>query len=214
MLGRGTGPMHLQIEGLHAEHARTDRLLLRGLCFVIVDEADRVLVDEARTPLIISNRGDSSQEEQLYSEAITIAPTPAPRSERLTDILGDRCLRRRLLVAGERLAVAVDHLARGAREGDVEAVGILVVNHAVHRYLALDYGNPCGVIVHRPVFLTNDVEKLGGCDNVLGKGGKEERQQNQDRQEFQPQYLTLLITPFDLLRQGYRSKLDHCGGLR
>ena len=73
MLGRGTGPMHLQIEGLHAEHARTDRLLLRGLCFVIVDEADSVLVDEARTPLIISNRGDSSQEEQLYSEAISIA---------------------------------------------------------------------------------------------------------------------------------------------
>jgi preprotein translocase subunit SecA len=73
MLGRDSRPMHLQIEGLHAEHARTDRLLLRGLCFVIVDEADSVLVDEARTPLIISNRGDSSQEEQLYNEAITIA---------------------------------------------------------------------------------------------------------------------------------------------
>ena len=73
MLGRGGGPMHLQIEGLHAEHARKSRLLLRGLCFVIVDEADSVLVDEARTPLIISNVGDSTQEKQLYAEAVAIA---------------------------------------------------------------------------------------------------------------------------------------------
>jgi preprotein translocase subunit SecA len=47
--------------------------LLRGLCFVIVDEADSVLVDEARTPLIISNVGDSSQEERVYAEAIAMA---------------------------------------------------------------------------------------------------------------------------------------------
>jgi len=73
MLGRDARPMHLQIEGLHAEHARRGRLLLRGLCFVIVDEADSVLVDEARTPLIISNVGDASQEEQIYAEAITVA---------------------------------------------------------------------------------------------------------------------------------------------
>jgi len=73
MLGRDTRPMHLQMEGLHAEHARTSRLLLRGLCFVIVDEADSVLVDEARTPLIISNLGDSSQVEQVYHEAVTMA---------------------------------------------------------------------------------------------------------------------------------------------
>ncbi|MBL8383332.1 MAG: preprotein translocase subunit SecA [Burkholderiales bacterium] len=73
LLGRDAGPMHLKIERLHAEHARTERMLLRGLCFVIVDEADSVLVDEARTPLIISNRGDSSQEEQVYGEAVAIA---------------------------------------------------------------------------------------------------------------------------------------------
>jgi preprotein translocase subunit SecA len=73
MRGREAGAMRLQLAGLHAEHARASRLLLRGLCFVIVDEADSVLVDEARTPLIISNVGDSSQEEQLYGEAIAIA---------------------------------------------------------------------------------------------------------------------------------------------
>jgi preprotein translocase subunit SecA len=73
MLGRQASTLQLQIEGLHAEHARTDRLLLRGLCFAIVDEADSVLIDEARTPLIISSAGDVSQMAQVYGEAVTIA---------------------------------------------------------------------------------------------------------------------------------------------
>ena len=73
MLGRQKGDLHLQLEGLHAEHPRSRRLLLRGLCFVIVDEADSVLVDEARTPLIISNISDASYEERIYGEAMTIA---------------------------------------------------------------------------------------------------------------------------------------------
>jgi len=73
MLGQEARPLHLQIEGVHAEFPRTSRLLLRGLCFVIVDEADSVLIDEARTPLIISNVGDTSQETQIYGEAIAMA---------------------------------------------------------------------------------------------------------------------------------------------
>ena len=73
MLGQEARPLHLQVESLHAEHPRTRRVLLRGLCFVIVDEADSVLVDEARTPLIISNVGDTSHEKQIYTEAITLA---------------------------------------------------------------------------------------------------------------------------------------------
>jgi preprotein translocase subunit SecA len=73
MLGQEARHLHLQIEGLHAEYPRTSRLLLRGLCYVIVDEADSVLVDEARTPLIISNLGDTSHEKQIFSEAVTIA---------------------------------------------------------------------------------------------------------------------------------------------
>ena len=73
MLARDARGMRLQLEGLHEEHARSKRLLMRGLCFVIVDEADSVLVDEARTPLIISSAGDTSQEEQIYSEAVLLA---------------------------------------------------------------------------------------------------------------------------------------------
>ena len=73
LLGQEARPLHLQIEGLHAEFPRTQRVLLRGLCFVIVDEADSVLIDEARTPLIISSAGDTSHASQIYGEAIALA---------------------------------------------------------------------------------------------------------------------------------------------
>ena len=44
----------LRLERLRGGEGRVGELFLRGLCFAIVDEADSVLVDEARTPLIIS----------------------------------------------------------------------------------------------------------------------------------------------------------------
>ena len=49
------------------------RLLLRGLQFAIVDEADSVLVDEARTPLILSTEAKQSQEETLHEQALGLA---------------------------------------------------------------------------------------------------------------------------------------------
>jgi len=73
MLGQEARPLHLQIESLHAEVPRARRVLLRGLCFVIVDEADSVLIDEARTPLIISSAGDTSHARQIYGEAVDLA---------------------------------------------------------------------------------------------------------------------------------------------
>ena len=65
--------LHLQLEDLYKARPRTSRLLMRGLCFAIVDEADSVLIDEARTPLIISNSGKMEQEEMTYKQAIRMA---------------------------------------------------------------------------------------------------------------------------------------------
>jgi len=80
LLGQESRRLHLQLEGLYKERPRTSRLMMRGLCFAIVDEADSVLIDEARTPLIISNKGDAAQEEATYRNAIKIAKTlNAPR---------------------------------------------------------------------------------------------------------------------------------------
>lgn len=48
-------------------------LLLRGLYYAIVDEADSVLVDEARTPLIIAGRGNDAEEQLVYGQALAVA---------------------------------------------------------------------------------------------------------------------------------------------
>ncbi len=65
--------MRLQLERLYGEHSRVRRLLLHGLHMAIVDEADSILIDEARTPLIISSEGGESDEESLYRAALTLA---------------------------------------------------------------------------------------------------------------------------------------------
>ena len=65
--------LHLKLEGLYRPRPRTSRLMMRGLCFAIVDEADSVLIDEARTPLIISNTGKMEQEEATYQQALRMA---------------------------------------------------------------------------------------------------------------------------------------------
>ena len=65
--------MRLQLERLYGEQSRVRNLLLRGLHFAIVDEADSVLIDEARTPLIISAEGDDYEEESLFRQALSLA---------------------------------------------------------------------------------------------------------------------------------------------
>ncbi len=44
-----------------------DQMVQRGHAFAVVDEVDSILIDEARTPLIISGAGDKSS--QLYTQA-------------------------------------------------------------------------------------------------------------------------------------------------
>src|SRR5690606_4784352 len=46
-----------------------------GLHFAIVDEADSVLIDEARTPLIIAGSGSGEADQALYANALEIVRT-------------------------------------------------------------------------------------------------------------------------------------------
>ncbi|MBI4269883.1 MAG: preprotein translocase subunit SecA [Candidatus Rokubacteria bacterium] len=95
VLGRDPSRIHLQLERLYADEARARRLVLRGLHYAIVDEADSVLVDEARTPLIISGGNDAAPERKIYETALALADGLAAavdfqveageRSARLTD---------------------------------------------------------------------------------------------------------------------------------
>lgn len=53
--------------------AGAGRLMLRGLAFAIVDEADSVFIDEARTPLILSGGGDDPEAGAMYATALRLA---------------------------------------------------------------------------------------------------------------------------------------------
>ena len=72
-LGAGGSNAQLRLEPLYGGEPRTAKLVLRGLAFAIVDEADSVLVDEARTPLIISGIGGSGYEKMTYQDALALA---------------------------------------------------------------------------------------------------------------------------------------------
>jgi preprotein translocase subunit SecA len=69
----GAGPLQLQVDRLSGAKGRTSQLLLRGLHFAIVDEADSVLVDEARVPLIISAEVPAEEEARNAAEALELA---------------------------------------------------------------------------------------------------------------------------------------------
>ena len=55
---------------------RQDNLVQRGHAFAIVDEVDSILIDEARTPLIISGQGEKSTE--LYDRVDAVIRTMKP----------------------------------------------------------------------------------------------------------------------------------------
>lgn len=48
-------------------------MLLRGLHFAIVDEADSIMIDEARTPLILAEKGPAVTAPAIYGQALDLA---------------------------------------------------------------------------------------------------------------------------------------------
>ena len=70
---RGVLSSHIKLQALaHMQDSGTAQapLLLRGLHVAIVDEADSVLIDEARTPLIISETLPDDMGPGLYNQAL------------------------------------------------------------------------------------------------------------------------------------------------
>ena len=65
--------LHLALESLRGDASRDANLVLRGLYFGIVDEADSVFVDEARTPLILSSSVSSQEETDQCEKALGFA---------------------------------------------------------------------------------------------------------------------------------------------
>lgn len=63
---------HLKLRHLEGNGSQA-KPLLRGLHFAIIDEADSVLIDEARTPLIISETLPDDIDSAMYFQAIALA---------------------------------------------------------------------------------------------------------------------------------------------
>jgi preprotein translocase subunit SecA len=62
-----------KLSSLYCGETVQKNLLLRGLSFAVVDEADSIFIDEARTPLILSYKADNDQQWELCREAIWLA---------------------------------------------------------------------------------------------------------------------------------------------
>jgi preprotein translocase subunit SecA len=80
-LGARRGRARLLVDELFKTRLalQSQRLLLRGLHFAIVDEADSVLIDEARTPLILSGMaGEAENDAGLYETALDFARRLVP----------------------------------------------------------------------------------------------------------------------------------------
>ncbi len=68
------GPLKLQFKKiLNNQTERKAPLLLRGLCFALADEVDSLLVDEAKTPLIITRQIPNKENTDSYYDALYLA---------------------------------------------------------------------------------------------------------------------------------------------
>lgn len=65
-------PLRLHVEALKSPKLES-QLQIRGLHFALVDEADSVLIDESRTPLIISGVQGNEDEQQFIEEAYELS---------------------------------------------------------------------------------------------------------------------------------------------
>ena len=70
-MGDRAGSLELQLDRFDPRPCAG--LFLRGLQFAIVDEADSILIDEARTPLIIAATHEEPEQEEIYRQALELA---------------------------------------------------------------------------------------------------------------------------------------------
>ncbi|WP_300329053.1 DEAD/DEAH box helicase [Accumulibacter sp.] len=130
---------------------RADRLaggaasepLLRGLCMAIVDEADSVLIDEARVPLILARSVDSARERADHALALELASQLKADDDFTLDAASRRV---RILPLGEaRLAGLVAtlpaswHNRRFREEWIGQALSALHCFHRDRDYIVRDH---------------------------------------------------------------------------
>ncbi|WP_372740152.1 hypothetical protein [Neptunomonas sp.] len=99
-------PLRLHVEALKSPKLES-QLQIRGLHFALVDEADSVLIDESRTPLIISGVQNNEDEQQFIEEAYLLS------QELLLDKDFTHKPERREVEFTEQGTAAIRHLCEG-----------------------------------------------------------------------------------------------------
>jgi len=140
-LGRRGSPLHLALERLGGTPQADEQLVLRGLWFGLVDEADGVFIDEARTPLILSATAEAGDDQATCAGALALARTLAPGE----DYLLDRQERRVVLTeAGRaRLDAHLEHSGsplsyRALEEQVSRAISALALYHRDRHYVVTE----------------------------------------------------------------------------
>ena len=131
--------LHLSLEKLRGRANRESELVLRGLYFGIVDEADSIFIDEARTPLILSATSGAGEAQQQCVRALEIAVG----LEAGRDYMTERVERKVLLTAAGR--DRIDDLAselsgvwtsvRAREELITQALGALILFRRDQHYV-------------------------------------------------------------------------------
>ena len=133
-MGEDTGDLSFQYRRIQRRQQASsgDDLLLRGLCFAIVDEADSVLIDEANTPLIITKTLPNEDAPETYSDALYLASTLEADVDYRVD---SRARRVDLTAAGEEsLAEQIEKLPKVWRHERKRNALVSQALAAVHLY--------------------------------------------------------------------------------
>jgi preprotein translocase subunit SecA len=134
--------LHLTLEKLRGDVQRNEELVLRGLYFGLVDEADSVFIDEARTPLILSSSTGAAEETAQWEQALEQAGSLEAQIDYVVN-LAERNLS--LTSNGrskiERLADGLDGVwtsVRGREELVTQALSALVLHRRDQHYVVTD----------------------------------------------------------------------------
>ena len=126
--------LHERVRRMQGGDAAPASLLLRGLCMAIVDEADSLLIDEARTPLILSQPRVNPQKQVYIEQALQLAMRLTQGADFQVDTAVHEA---RLTEAGraklEELAAPLGGLWRDARHRDEIVMLALAAQHVFHR---------------------------------------------------------------------------------
>jgi len=134
LVGKASNRLQVHLDRLHRRHTQSADFLLRGLHYAIVDEADSVLVDEAKTPLVIARCADNVVEQTVYGQALHMARQLVEGPDFLVD-RAERVVR--VTPSGEaraaERAAGLGGLWRGRRRREALVHQALIALHLFHR---------------------------------------------------------------------------------